>query len=161
MARHRAGKESASHVSAGARRTELALFDLFWELASTYFRLNAAGARIAARAQLTPGKISILRSVRDAGPQSVAQMARDRPVARQGVQVMADQLVAAGYAKYVDNPSHRRAKLLCVTPKGSALLDRMLEAQMELARSLASNFRRDELASAVGVIRRLREVLAP
>jgi DNA-binding MarR family transcriptional regulator len=101
MTEGRKRKDREKAVSLRQRGTEGVLFDLFWELAFAYFRLNAAGSKIAAKARLSPGKISILRSLRDAGPQSVAQLARSRPVARQGVQVMADQLVKSGLAQFV------------------------------------------------------------
>ena len=140
--------------------TASALFDLFWELALSYFPLNAAGHRIAADSGLSPGKISLLRSLSADGPQSVAQLARSRPVARQGVQLMADQLVAAGLAEFIDNPTHRRAKLVRVTAEGSRALASMLAAQLAMARSLAPRFGHGELKTSISVLRRLRPLLA-
>lgn len=44
---------------------------------------------------------------------------------RQGVQHTADQLAADGLMEYFDNPTHRRAKLVRITPNGEKL--RMLD----------------------------------
>lgn len=53
----------------------------------------------------TPGRVSLMRSLKEEGPQSVAQLARSRSVARQGVQRMGDELTAAGLIAYVPNPA--------------------------------------------------------
>src|SRR5205814_2967976 len=92
---------------------------LIREILFAYFRLSATGERMFAPSGLTPGKVSLMRSLKEEGAQSVAQIARARPVARQGVQRMADELTAVGLIEFVENPSHRRAKLARLTARGT------------------------------------------
>lgn len=53
------------------------------------------------------------------GPRTVSQMARLLGVARQGVQRLTDDLAAAGFIVFQDNPGHARAKLARLTQAGS------------------------------------------
>ena len=52
------------------------------------------------------------------GPLTVPQIARMRPTSRQRMQRLADELSAEGLVKFVDNPKHRRSKLVQRTRKG-------------------------------------------
>src|SRR5207248_10470333 len=74
----------------------------------------------------------VLAECREA-PTTVAQIARQLRLARQSVQRVADLLVHDGLGAYEDNPRHRRAKLLALTPRGLAVLARIDAAQREWA----------------------------
>jgi DNA-binding MarR family transcriptional regulator len=54
------------------------------------------------------------------GPLTVPQIAEMRPTSRQRMQRLADELAADGLVKFVDNPKHRRSKLVQLTRKGDA-----------------------------------------
>ena|SRR5215471_8267718 len=69
------------------RPTALTMDLLIREILFSFFRLNATGERLFAGIGQTPGKVSLMRSLLEQGPQSVAQIARVRPVARQAVQL--------------------------------------------------------------------------
>ena len=90
------------------RPSALAIDLLIRDILFCYFRLNVGGERMFAAVGQTPGKVSLMRSLKEEGPQSVAQLARSRPVARQGVQRMADKLSAAGLIEA--KPSARQAR---------------------------------------------------
>ncbi len=139
--------------------TTEAIFELFWQIPFTYFRLKAMGDRLSAPAGLSPGKISLMRSLAADGPQSVAQIARSRPVSRQGVQQIADQLANDGLVEYVANPTHRRAKLARITPAGEKIMRQMLDQQHKAAAALAGNFNERSVRTAVAVLRNLGERL--
>lgn len=125
-----------------------------------YFRARAVGEILSQRFGLSTGQWSLMRSVIEEGPQTVADIARARPVARQGVQRMADQLERDGMIEYVDNPAHRRARLVRVTAKGEDTLRRLNAAfGPEIAR-LASAFSEQELESAHRAVKKLSDTLA-
>ena len=56
------------------------------------------------------------------GDHTVAETARTLGLARQSVQRVADLLEADGLVRYVDNPRHRRARLIRLTDEGRAVL---------------------------------------
>jgi len=141
------------------RPTALAVDLLIREILFSFFRLNATGERLFARFGHTPGKVSLMRSLMEQGPQSVAQIARARPVTRQAVQRMADELAEQGLIEFVENPTHRRAKLARLTAEGKQLMDEAMAAELKLAGRLAHNFSDREVEIAREVIQRLTVIL--
>ena len=89
------------------------------------FRLNglliAVGDAMAEPSGQTSARWRVLAAI-DEAPLSVAQIARAWWLTRQSVQRVADVLVKDGLAAYEANPSHRRAKLLRITPGGLSAL---------------------------------------
>jgi DNA-binding MarR family transcriptional regulator len=53
-------------------------------------------------------------------PLTVPQIAEMRPTSRQRMQRLADELAAEGIVEFIDNPKHRRSKLVRLTRKGHA-----------------------------------------
>src|SRR5262249_55258435 len=66
------------------------------------------------------GSFGFMRSLALLGPLTVPQIAHMRPTSRQRMQRLADELAAEGLVKFIDNPKHRRSKLVQLTPKGDA-----------------------------------------
>jgi DNA-binding MarR family transcriptional regulator len=124
-----------------------------------FFRARAAGDRMFARVGQSPGKISLMRSIFEEGPQSVAQIARARPVARQGVQRMADQLATDGLVEFAENPAHMRSRLVRLTPAGRKLLESIEGGVALWPKEVRGEFERREVEIAIDVTRRLRDLL--
>jgi DNA-binding MarR family transcriptional regulator len=132
---------------------------LLREILFVFFRARAVGDRVFARVGQTAGKISLMRSVYEEGPQSVSQIARARPVARQGVQRMADELAADGLVEFAHNPAHMRAKLVQLTPAGRKLLKRIDGGAVLWPKALLSDFDQREVDTALAVTRKLHDLL--
>ena len=105
------------------------LSDLLVEVALTYYRVQAEADRLAS-GRLSSGKLGVLRVLCEQGPRTVPEIARSRPVARQGVQRNADELAEAGLVEYSENPRHRRSKLLRITKRGERVYRRARQAQL-------------------------------
>jgi DNA-binding MarR family transcriptional regulator len=133
-----------------------ALYDLVLEIAATYFRLRAAGKSVGAVTPWGGGTLGLLRSLKREGPQTVPQLARARPVARQRIQKLADELAADGLVEFVDNPAHKRSKLLRLTAKGVAAYDDLAERMLTICDDLAGDLADAELRGAAETLRRLR-----
>ena len=88
---------------------------------SLHRSLQAVGEAVAATAGLSHARVLCLQQLAD-GPLTVAEIAARLELARQGVLRLADLLVSDGLATYVDNPRHRRAKLLTLTDAGRRTL---------------------------------------
>jgi DNA-binding MarR family transcriptional regulator len=90
----------------------------------------------------------------------VPELARSRPVARQPVQRMADQLAARGLVSFEANPRHRRSRRMALTPEGRCLYERVERAQRAWASRLASeDLGERRLRDAARVVRRIGERL--
>src|SRR5262245_40490452 len=121
--------------------------------------LIATGDALAKPAGQTSARWQVLAAVEDAAA-TVAQIARVFGLARQSVQRVADLLVQEGLAVYEPNPSHRRAKLLQLTPRGRATLRTIQAAQRWWADALGAEVGEADLRQASAVLDRvLRAVM--
>ncbi len=124
------------------------------------FRVNgdllSEGNRLTRSLGQTSARWQVLGAIRT--PQTVAAVARERGLARQSVQRTADLLAADGLVEYVDNPAHRRAKLVRLTAFGAEVLEEITRAQTAWANSLARAMPNDEedIRQALAVLRHLR-----
>ncbi|WP_203187078.1 MarR family winged helix-turn-helix transcriptional regulator [Streptomyces pratensis] len=122
------------------------------------FRLNgrflSVAEELAGPVGLTAARWQVLGAVL-AEPLPVSGIARAMGITRQSVQRIADLLVDRGFAEYVANPSHRRAKLLRPTAEGRAAVSRMDPAHAEFAERLAGELGEEEFARTVQVLERL------
>src|SRR6516225_5867561 len=90
--------------------------------------------------ELAAGKRGILKGIEIRGPQTVPQMARARPVSRQHIRASMEPLLAEGLVQYVDNPHHKRSKLVDLTPKGAARLEAINRREDEFFKRLQARF---------------------
>jgi DNA-binding MarR family transcriptional regulator len=136
--------------------------DALSELVVLVFRLDGAlsdaGDELAKHGGQTSARWRVLASVEDA-PATVSQIARVWGLARQSVQRVADALVREGWARYEENPGHRRAQLLRLTPRGRRALRRIQEAQRPWADALGAEIGEPYLRRASSVLARVLRVL--
>jgi DNA-binding MarR family transcriptional regulator len=107
-------------------------------------RFTTAGEALAKPAGQTLARWLVLETIQDR-PATVAQIGRSLHLARQGVQRLADLLVRDSLAAYEDNPTHRRAKLLRITPAGRTALRTIQTAQAAWADALGAKIGEEEL----------------
>jgi DNA-binding MarR family transcriptional regulator len=136
--------------------------DLLSAASITTFKLNgqflALAEELTRPAGLTAAWWQVLGAVLGE-PLPVAGIAREMGLARQSVQRVADILVERGLAEYLDNPAHRRAKLLAPTAAGRAAIGRIGPAHAAAARLLAAVLGEEALADAVAALRTLSAAL--
>jgi DNA-binding MarR family transcriptional regulator len=94
-----------------------AIADLIFEVAQCFFRIRAFGLKESFVTDLG-GTFGFIRSLALHGPLTVPQIARMRPVSRQRMQKLTDQLILDGLVELTDNPRHQRSKLVKLTPTG-------------------------------------------
>lgn len=78
---------------------------------------------------------------------------------RQSVQRVADLLERDGLAVYEENPRHRRAKLVRLTPRGRWVLGTIQAAQRIWADALGAEIGEADLQGATVVLDRVRRAL--
>ena len=135
--------------------SDAAMVDLIVEVTRAFFRLRASGREIGAVDQGGAGRWGFLRSLALDGPQTVPQLARSRPVARQYVQTMANALAAEGLIEFVDNPAHRRSRLMLLTKKGERVYAGVDARVREVARRLGRGLGASEIEAACSVLKRI------
>jgi DNA-binding MarR family transcriptional regulator len=119
---------------------------------------TAAGEALAKVGNQTLARWVILDRIED-GPATVAQIARQRHIARQAVQRVADLLEREGLAAYEPNPDHRRAKLLRPTPRGREALRKISVDQKAWADALGAQIGLAKLRTTAKMIEQIRRAV--
>jgi DNA-binding MarR family transcriptional regulator len=119
---------------------------------------TAAGEALAKVGNQTLARWLILDSIEDR-PSTVAQIARQRHIARQAVQRVADLLERDGLAQYVPNPDHRRAKLLRPTSRGREALRKISVEQKAWADALGAQIGVGTLRTTTRTIEQIRRAV--
>jgi DNA-binding MarR family transcriptional regulator len=136
--------------------------DMLSGLAKTVFRLNGQfltlGEELARPVGLTAAWWQVLATVFNRG-RSVADIAREVGVTRQGVQRVADLLVEHGLAEYQPNPAHRRAKLLQPTDEGRAAVRRIGPSHAAFAKRLVNRLGAEQLHRILDELTQLTDAL--
>src|SRR5215469_12617722 len=132
------------------------LRELLNQIAYTYFPLRAVGDATTARFGQTTAEWGLLRTLEARGPMTVAALARSRPVARQWIQRLADQLEQQRLIEFVDNPEHKRAKLMRITPAGTKLLRRIGAAFDAMADEMKKDFDHGAMQTTFATLHKLR-----
>lgn len=134
--------------------------ETFSDLVIEVFRANsvllARGDELTRPVGLTSARWQVLGVV-EHGPAPVAHVARTMGLTRQSVQQTADALVREGMLELADNPRHRRARLLTLTPRAEQAMERLRADQARWAGATAARFTEAELATALSVLRRLAD----
>lgn len=123
-----------------------------------YFRIEAITEATAGFAS-AGGEWGVLRSLVKEGPQTVPEMARTRPVSRQHCQTICNALEAQGLVEFVENPKHKRSKLVRPTKKGRDRFQSMKKQFLGAAGAYAHLFTADEIKLATDVCHRGRDMI--
>jgi DNA-binding MarR family transcriptional regulator len=133
-------RESASGAKVAGRTHEGATInDLFLLLFRLNGRLGRAGDSLAREVGLTAARWQVLGAVASA-PKPVAHIAREFGLSRQGVLSVVQSMISNGMVELIDNPNHRRAKLVVQTPKGRAAYDVVTARQKVWVNRLGTSF---------------------
>lgn len=143
-------------TAAGARFAELAD-----ELLRLRGRMMSATRGFSAARGLQSQSQSLILSavVRAPEPPTVARIARSLGLARQSVQRSANELAAAGYVRFEDNPHHKRAKQLVVTAAGQEIYAHSTSTRGQWADQVGGAIGEQALQQASQTLRRLRLLL--
>ena len=153
MASTRAGKAAASAVSGKGE----AIAGLVLDVAQCFFRWRALGRKTGFITGWGAGAYGFLRSLALLGPLTVPEIARMRPTSRQRMQRLANELAAGGLVEFIDNPKHRRSKLVRLTPKGDARYRRLSTRLLEMASTMGAGLSEADLRRTAEIVRQIGE----
>lgn len=134
-----------------------AFAELFFEVAAYFFRMRAAGQRLGFVSRRGGGTLGFMRTLATVGPITVPDLARMRPTSRQRMQQLADELAEDGLVEFIDNPHHRKSKLVRLTRKGEARYRAMLRQLHDMGGELSKGIGEADMRGATALIRDLRE----
>jgi DNA-binding MarR family transcriptional regulator len=137
------------------------LVKLLESIPPAYHRLGACGDLLHAPLCLSSGMRALLLSIERLGPMTVSRLAAMRPVSRQFVQRLTDDMLAGGWVTTAPNPSHKRSPLIVVTDKGRAALRTMERVEAPYLEELGAGLSADDIATATRVLQVIAERISP
>jgi DNA-binding MarR family transcriptional regulator len=132
-----------------------AVAQLLLHIAECFFRIRAAGQKTGLITSWGGGAFGFMRSLAMLGPLTVPQIAEMRPTSRQRMQRLADELAADGLVEFMDNPKHRRSKLVQLTRKGAARYREMSARFLAMASAIGGELNETEIRKTSAVVRQL------
>ena len=125
------------------------------EVAQCFFRIRAVGQKTGLITSWGGGAFGFMRSLAVLGPLTVPQIAQMRPTSRQRMQRLADELAAQGLVRFIDNPKHRRSKLVQLTRKGDARYREFYARFLTIASTLGVGLAEAEIRRTTAIVRQL------
>jgi DNA-binding MarR family transcriptional regulator len=127
------------------------------EVAQFFLRIGAVGQKAGHITSWGGGTFGSLRSLALLGPLTVPQVAQMRPTSRQRMQRLADEPAAEGLVEFVDNPKHRRSKLVQLAPKGDTRYRELNARFLAVASTLGVNLSEGDVRRTRKIVRRLSD----
>lgn len=146
---------SRRSATGGAAANLMAVMD---ETRKLFHRMRVAAEQLHRQGGMSGGRRGILRDLDRLGPQTVPQMARARPVSRQHIQTLVDQLRGEGQVEFMENPAHKRSHLVRLTPKGKELVDEMNRREAKILTRLEIGIPERDLRTAAEALKAVREL---
>jgi DNA-binding MarR family transcriptional regulator len=134
-----------------------AISDLMLEVAQYFFRIRAVGQKTGLITRWGGGAFGFMRSLAILGPLTVPQIAKMRPTSRQRMQRLADELAADGIVEFIDNPKHRRSKLVRLTRKGDARCRELKARLLGIASTMGVGLSEGDIRTTTEIVRRLSD----
>ncbi|MGE3273781.1 MAG: MarR family winged helix-turn-helix transcriptional regulator [Vicinamibacterales bacterium] len=148
-----------ARVTALNADTRSALESLADETRRLFYRLRAASAHAHGGNDVTAGLRGVMQAIADGGAQTVPQMARARLVSRQHIQVLVDELAERRLVELVNNPAHKRSKLVRLSTQGRKVFERMRRRERRVFDKLDLAVAERELRKAARVLRSVSDTL--
>ena len=136
-----------------------AIAELMLEVAQCFFRIRAVGQKTGLITSWGGGAFGFMRSLALLGPLTVPQIAQIRPTSRQRMQRLADELATGGLVEFIDNPKHRRSKLVRLTRKGEARYRELSARFLAIASTMGVALSEADVRKTTEMVRRLSEVV--
>jgi DNA-binding MarR family transcriptional regulator len=155
--RHRTevGRGTGADPIVGSKAEAVA--ELMLEVAQCFFRIRAVGQKTGLITSWGGGAFGFMRSLALLGPLTVPQIAQSRPTSRQRMQRLADELAAEGLVEFVDNPQHRRSKLVRLTPEGGARYRELNARFLSIASTMGVALSEADVRKTIEIVRHLSD----
>ena len=134
-----------------------AVAELMLEVSQCFFRIRAAGQKTGLITSWGGSAFGFMRSLALLGPLTLPQIAQMRPTSRQRMQRLADELAAEELVEFIDNPKHRRSKLVRLTPKGDARYRKLNARLLSMASTMGVALSEADIRKSTEIVRQLSD----
>jgi DNA-binding MarR family transcriptional regulator len=136
-----------------------ALYDIIVEIRRSFHTLSAAADAAHDDLGITAGQRAVLEALSDSPDSTVPDIARSKRVTRQHIQVLVNQLLAAGLIEQRENPAHKRSPILRLTASGDDCFREVRRRERRILRSAAPALAGHDLPAVLACLRDLNRQL--
>lgn len=133
-----------------------ALRQIVEEVRLLFHHLKRAAELIHQEGVSSAPRRSVLLSLDRESPQTVPQIANERLVSRQHIQVIVNGLLEDGLVELQPNPDHKRSHLVSLTSRGRGRVAAILAAEREAMASLELEVSESELQQTAATLAAVR-----
>jgi len=133
---------------------------MIMELRSLFHRMAAVADELHKEIDLPTSQRAILESLSRLGPKTVPQLANMRPVSRQHIQIIVNQLLDKKLVELVANPAHRRSSLVQLTKNGATTYKQLKHREAELLSKIDLPVSATDLETTVQTMGTIKEFFA-
>lgn len=109
--------------------------------------------------RMSVGVRAVMEHLNREGERTVPQIAGSQEISRQFVQRMANDAHDAGFVEFVDNPAHRRSRLLRLTAGGRAAIREVVAREHQLMGRVGGDLTSRELDATLRVLHHMKAAL--
>ena len=136
---------------------EKALLRLIDQTVALFIRLQHDMART--EGEFAGARRTLLLDLYSGEPKTVPQMARARGASRQYMQMVVNPLVKEGYLELLENPAHKRSRLVQLTGRGKEAVEKMSREEMEFLQQMDFQIQEKRLLGAAETLEQVRKLM--
>jgi len=106
---------------------------------------------------VTAGQRAVLEALDQEEPRTVPQIAKEKSVTRQHIQVLVNELLEKRLVEVLDNPAHQRSSIVQRTARGRKLFSGMRAREKRLVAEMARQIPPDDLRITLQTLKRIEE----
>jgi len=129
------------------------------EIRQCFNRLKAAGDDLHSDLGITAAMRAVLESLHAGGERTVPEVAREKRVSRQHIQVLVNELAAGGFVRTDANPNDKRSPLVTLTPMGRKTFEGMRRREATVLSELARAVTDCDLDATLATLRAIHAYL--
>ncbi len=137
-----------------------AIYQLIWQTRRLFQRLRSTSDELLEGSGINASQRAVLEFLYQKQPQTVPQMAREKSVSRQHIQIIVNDLLALELIESVDNPAHKRSPLMQLTSKGCGLFESIQKKEAAILKKMEKQFSQKELITASNTLKSFDDYLA-
>lgn len=127
---------------------EKRLYAMFREVRTCFNLLRTLAEELHSDLDISPSMRAVMESLYARGAMTVPDIAREKGVSRQHIQMRMNELVSSGLAEAHDNPEHRRSSHFDLTGEGKKTFETMRQREMAPLQQLAATVPEKNVAQA-------------
>lgn len=144
-------------VNNSVKNMQAKIDELINEVRLLFNALVQRGEQIHAGLGVTMAQRAVLEFLQKNGPATVPDIARQRRVSRQHIQMLVNPLIDSGAVEKIDNPAHKRSGLIRLTGGGEKTISEMQEKETRALERSGLTLSGKELKQATYALRSVRQ----